>query len=193
MSTDNRFKSTPGKQVVSSAIAPQKQNITPPLEKQILASTFTTKWRLSIWKQAIDFARESMWLGKGFGVYPDYYFPTDPNHLMQNIKKIDVGSGIIPAHNELITIFYKMGLIGLGIFLFFNIYVFIMGHRALQITKQSFSAIVNLTTLGCFCWWHIMALTSDMIDSPNMNIFLWVFLGILLNLMNTKNKEGSFG
>jgi O-antigen ligase len=180
------------KQVVASVISPEKQTAASSvnIERQIAASAFNIKWRLSIWDQAIDFGRKSVLLGRGFGVYPAYTFPTGKEHPMQDIRKLDVDSGIIPAHNEIVTLFYKLGLLGLGLFLFFNMYVFFMGFRALQTIGLGSLKIIILTTLGCFLWWHIMALTSDMIDSPNMNIFLWVFLGILLNLINREKEMG---
>lgn len=135
-------------------------------------------WRLMIWGQTIKFGLESPLIGKGFGIYPKYkvWGIMEPLGIYDN-------SQITPAHNHLITIFYKMGFLGLGLFIFLNIYVFVYGLRYKN--KCNFIFLKNLLValLGAFVFWHSTALFFDVIDSPPTSIFLWVFIGLVFSVI----------
>jgi len=79
-------------------------------------------WRLDIWYQAIHFGLKSPLIGRGFGIYPRYVIW---RFVKPTSGKIGVDSKIIPTHNHLVSIFYKMGFFGLGLFLFINGYTFL--------------------------------------------------------------------
>ncbi len=85
-------------------------------------------WRKKIWNQTIEFVGGSYLFGKGLGRYPDY--------VIWGYKKPSTAftdSNIIPTHNYLLTVFYKFGFLGLGLFLFINIYVFYYVIKYLKI------------------------------------------------------------
>jgi MFS family permease len=136
-------------------------------------------WRGKIWKQTIEFASGSYLFGKGFGNYPEY----DIWGYREPISAFE-DSGVIPAHNHFLTIFYKMGLSGFGIFLFINIYVFYYTIKYLKECHLQFIRNVLAGTLGALVFWHAEAMFFDVIDSPPTSILLWIFIGLIFATVN---------
>jgi len=140
-------------------------------------------WRFDVWRIFLRLGRSSPLLGVGFGVYPDLSSLglAKPNGFAEE-------SGIVPPHNELIDIFYKMGLLGLLIYLYVQGY-FLWGLKEAQNNfPQSFKALPAVLT-GCLVYWHIMALSFDLINSPPTNVILWILLGVsgwCMQYYNTK-------
>jgi len=144
-------------------------------DRQLKTGFANIVWRKKVWGGAIAFGVESPVFGKGFGVYPQYdiwgYRPP---------IGIGVDSKVVPVHNHLITIFYKMGIVGLGLYLFLNGYVFIYGLRNIRKCEDRFMKCFLTGALGAFVYWHTMALAFDVIDSPPTSIFLWIIMGLVL-------------
>jgi O-antigen ligase len=132
-------------------------------------------WRLNIWKQSLKFYSDSPLVGKGFGVYPVY----DIWGTHQYPKGIYLNSKMVPMHNHLITIVFKMGVLGLGLFLFINIYVFMYALSYLNKCKLRLINNFLVALLGSFVFWHTFALFFDVIDSPPTSIFLWIIMGLI--------------
>lgn len=146
-------------------------------------------WRLSIWKQTIAFGMESPFFGKGFGVFPvykvwsyEYLEPTSPREEYFN-------SSFKPAHNQLITVFFKMGFLGLLLFLGMNIYVFFYGLKKLNGCRDSFTRVFLASLLAAFVYWHAIASFFDIIDSPPTSIFLWIITGLIFSTVFISEKE----
>lgn len=132
-------------------------------------------WRISIWKQTLKFAVDSPLIGKGFGVYPVY----DIYGTRQYPEGIYLDSRAVPAHNHLITVFLKMGILGVALFLFINGYVFFHGMRYVNRCNRVFMKYLLVAFLGAFLYWHMFALFFDAIDSPPTSIFLWIIMAII--------------
>lgn len=146
-------------------------------------------WRLDIWKQAIVFGMQSPLWGKGFGVYPKYKIWGVDAPLP---KTIGVDSGVIPVHNHIVSIFYKMGLFGLFLFVYINIYIFVYALKYFFKTKDYYQQAYLLGALGAFLFWHTMALFFDVIDSPPTSIFLWIIMGVMAAVVQ-QIKIGNLG
>jgi len=143
-------------------------------------------WRLRIWQQAIEFGSVSPLtriFGKGFGVNPDYWISYEDQISSKLIRGIGVDSKLVPAHNELITIYYKMGGIGLILFIAINWLIFRCGLKCFRQCKNDFTRYFLIGSLGAFVFWHVMALFFDVIDSPSTSIFLWIISGVILVLV----------
>ena len=141
-------------------------------------------WRLIIWKESIQFGMKSFWFGGGFGVYPKY-------NIWNYSTPVGIGlnSGIIPAHNHLITVFYKMGFCGLFLFLCMNLFVFIYGISNLGKCKTEFARSFLAAALGAFLYWHTLAFFFDIIDSPSSSIFLWIIMGLIFKIIDLDRKN----
>lgn len=143
-------------------------------------------WRLRIWGETLREGLRSPVLGCGFVRQPDYKAVV----MVQPVSGFQENSGITPPHNEFLTVFYKMGFLGLGLFLWLNIVVFIRGLRAIAFLSEGVRRALLTGALGAFMFWHAMAQFFDVIDSPPTNIFLWVLLGAILSLTQHEKREG---
>ncbi len=136
-------------------------------------------WRLKIWKATWEAGRSSPMWGHGFDrvlVYQDSITTTRIQGFAQD-------SGITPPHNEFMTIFYKMGFLGLALFLWANGFLFVQGMRAVRLAGQGWRRACLTGALGAMVGWHVMAQFYDVIDSPPTNIFIWMLLGLILVLV----------
>jgi len=141
-------------------------------------------WRLKVWRGALKFGLKSFIWGRGFGIYPRYEI-----WGYHEPQGIGIDSGIIPTHNHLISIFYKMGVVGLSLFLFVNIYVFFFALRHLRISNSEFIKCFLTGSLGVFIFWHTMALFFDVIDSPPTSIFLWIIMGAIFAVIEIDKES----
>ncbi|MFH0855115.1 MAG: O-antigen ligase family protein [Candidatus Omnitrophota bacterium] len=145
-------------------------------------------WRLDIWEQSIAFGMKSPLWGRGFGVYPEYLIWG--GHAPAP-ERIGADSGVIPVHNYLITIFYKMGILGLALFLYINIFVLYSGIKYVNKCRSVFARYFLISTLGACIFWHTMAFFFDVIDSPPTSIFIWILMGMVIAVIET-DKNGRF-
>ncbi|UCC39588.1 MAG: O-antigen ligase family protein [Candidatus Aminicenantes bacterium] len=147
------------------------------------------KWRLSIWKQTIDEIRKSPILGWGYGTQIDYMIW---NKRLSVLKAIGASTGILPAHNHVLAVIYKMGLVGLALFLFFNFRIFFCGLSYLKKCKSAFNRRFLIACLASLVYWHGMAFFFDLLESPTTGIFLWILLGAVLGVIYVdRNSENS--
>jgi len=142
-------------------------------------------WRVDTQRQAINFGLKSPLWGRGFGNYPSYKvwgsFASLP-------KRLDINSGVIPTHNHLVTIFYKMGFLGLFLFIFINVYTFIYGFKFIKKCRTDFARSFILGSLGALVFWHTVALFFDVINSPPTSIFLWIIVGMIFAVVNVDKR-----
>jgi O-antigen ligase len=129
-------------------------------------------WRLIIWGAALRNALKYPIFGNGFGTFFTGIKPWSK-------AKIGVDSGIVPAHSHILEIFHRMGFLGLSLFLYINIFVFVYGFNYLKHAKTNFTKICLIGGLGSFVCWHSMALFINVINSPPTSIFLWLMMGLI--------------
>jgi hypothetical protein len=135
-------------------------------------------WREKIWRQTIESASGNYLFGKGFGQHPIYDVEG-----YQKPASAFMDSKIIPMHNYFLTIFYKLGFLGLGLFLFINIYAFYYAMKYLKKCNLRFIKILLTGVLGALVFWHVTAMFFDVIDSPPTSIFLWIFIGLIFAIV----------
>jgi len=149
-------------------------------------------WRLKLWQQSIKFGLPSLIFGRGFGIYPDYrvwHYEHQAESSARLIRGIGINSNIVPPHNHLVTIFYKMGLLGLSLFLFINIYVLLFAFFRLDPYPKNLMQSLLSGFLGAFIYWHVLAFFFNVIDSPSTNIFLWVIIGTIFAVILGEKTE----
>jgi len=138
------------------------------------------RWRLGIWRQTIEEIKEYPVFGWGYGTQIDYEIWTK---RLSWLKAIGANTGILPPHNHLIAITYKMGLVGLALFLFINIMVFFHGLGYIKKCKSRFNQRFLIASLAGLVYWHGMASFFDVLESPPTGIFLWILLGCILGVV----------
>jgi len=137
------------------------------------------RWRLSIWAQVLKDSLRHPFLGRGFGNPQEYIVWGE---TLGKVKTVSFESGIIPPHNYLLTVFSKIGAIGLLFLLIFIVNIFKAGLVAFKETASEFKKRVLAGLLASLLYWNVMALFFDVFDSPVTNIYLWVILGALVGL-----------
>ena len=144
-----------------------------------VAYSSNLQWRLIIWRYAIERGLVSPVFGGGFNVDVRPLYRGEKTY-----KLIGPYLPVTPVHNHIISIFSKMGIIGLGLFLFMNIYCLLTGLFYLKHCKSIFIRYFLASLLGSLVFWHITGLFFDVIDSPTTNIFLWIILGLMLSCVH---------
>jgi O-antigen ligase len=149
-------------------------------------SAANIKWRLSIWGQTLKEIKEYPVFGWGYGIQIQYVIWTMPLSLLKT--KWGMPS-IVPPHNHLLAITYKMGLFGLLLFLFINARIFFHGWGYLKKCKSEFNRRFLIGCLAGLVYWHGMAFFFDVLESPPTGIFLWILLGAILATEATETTE----
>jgi O-antigen ligase len=138
------------------------------------------KWRLNIWRQTGEEIREHPVFGWGFGIQINYEVWKKE---LSWLKAIGASTGILPAHNHVLAVTYKMGLVGLALFLFINFRVFFYGLGYIKKCKTGFNRRFLIANLAGLVYWHGMAFFFDVLESPPTGIFLWILLGAILGVV----------
>jgi O-antigen ligase len=138
------------------------------------------KWRLNIWKQTGEEIKEHPVFGWGFGIQVNYDVW---GKELSWLKAIGANSGILPPHNHVLAVTYKMGLVGLALFLFINLRVFFYGLFYIKKCKSGFNRRFLIASLAGLVYWHGMAFFFDVLESPPTGIFLWILLGAILGVV----------
>ena len=139
------------------------------------------KWRLGIWKHTIAEIKEYPLFGWGYGTQIDYEIW---GKKLSWLKAISASTGIVPPHNHLLSVTYKMGLVGLALFLFINARIFFYGLVYIKKCKSDFNRRFLIAGLAALLHWHGMALFFDILESPPTGIFLWIILGSILAVVH---------
>jgi len=181
------FKKIPEPNFSESEVSSDKAKLKKvPVKESTSQSLGNIVWRFNIWKQTLKFCSDSPLLGKGFGVYPVY----EILGTYQSPQRLYNNSGIVPVHNHLITLFFKMGILGLSLFLFVNFYAFIYALLYLKKCNLMFVNDLLVGLLASFVFWHVLALFFDVIDSPPTSIFLWIIMGLIFSAIEIdKNSK----
>ncbi|MBF0531683.1 MAG: O-antigen ligase family protein [Candidatus Omnitrophica bacterium] len=178
---DSNFKNLPEPSCANPVTPQEKQEISNHFAAIVKMGSFASvSWRFDIYRRYIALGMESPIWGSGFGVYPNFTGLADMVINPDNIEGFFIQSLVTPAHNELVSLFAKVGLFGILLFLVINIYVWNEGLRLFRAALPQEKIILG-ACLGCILVWHVMALTFDIIDSPPTNYILWVLIGVILS------------
>jgi len=152
-------------------------------------------WRIELWTKCIDFAlaRDPVF-GVGFG----RYLGKRNNSVQGNAFLLHherVRGLVIPAHNYLVSVFYKMGIVGLSLFLILVMATLFRGMRYLAKKKDDLNRwLFMLALCGSYIIWNVSALFFDVINSPPTSIFLWISMGLIHAVAdrskNVSKREG---
>lgn len=166
---------------LTTALAMVDQDRANPDEQETYEALHNIYWRFNIWHQTWEFGLQKKWLGQGFGVYPQYQIWATEGRTGNYIRSPFVNSGVLPAHNHFLTLFFKMGIGAAVWFFFLNALVLYYAWRYWPKEPEATARRwLILGATGGLIYWHVMALFFDVIDSPPTNIFLWILWGLIL-------------
>jgi exopolysaccharide biosynthesis WecB/TagA/CpsF family protein len=144
-------------------------------------------WRIKIWKQTLEKIEKKPLLGWGFGSFPRYALW---GRETPKAKGIGPDSMIMPPHNHLLAIFYKMGIVGLVLFIIINLRVFLLGVGYIKKCRDPFNRRFLIFTIAGLLYWHGMAFFFDVMESPPTGIFLWILLGCIIGVIRVEGSNG---
>ncbi len=144
-------------------------------------------FRMRIWKQTLEKIKEKPVFGWGFGSFPRYIVW---GKEAPQAKGLGPGSMVIPPHNHLLAIFYKMGILGLAFFIVINLWVFLVGVGYIKTCRDPFNRRFLIAVLAGFVYWHGMAFFFDVLESPPTGIFLWILLGCIMGIVHIDKNKG---
>lgn len=144
-------------------------------------------FRMRIWNQTLEKIKEKPVLGWGFGSFPRYIVWGKES---PQAKGLGSGSMVIPPHNHLLAVFYKMGILGLAFFIVINLWVFLVGVGYIKTCRDPFNRRFLIAMLAAFVYWHGTALFFDVLESPPTGIFLWILIGCIMGIIHI-DKKGS--
>ncbi|MCP4150710.1 MAG: O-antigen ligase family protein [bacterium] len=155
-------------------------------DQKYSVSKMNIKWRMDIWGQTLNYIKEKPLLGYGFGSFPSYLIW---GRKAPKIKGPGTGSRIVPPHNHLLAVLYKMGILGLALFIFINLYIFLQGVKYLGKCKTEFNRRFLIAALAGLIYWHGIAFFFDVLESPPTSILLWIILGSIVSVVQVDKKN----
>ena len=130
----------------------------------------TNDFRRKLWQTFIDETAVSPWFGRGFG----YDFVV----RFSEVYRLGEEGNLRSAHNFYITLFGRMGWIGIAIFAVLTGQIFAGGIRAALAVK---SGQMPVADLGYWCATWVILISSVVgvvLEGPVGAIVFWTFLGV---------------
>lgn len=137
-------------------------------EISVSASNYAVAERMTYWRAALDMAKDSLWLGIGFGnygvVYPEY-------------ASLRWGNALGHAHNYYLNLLAEVGLIGLSGYVLFWLVVIWQTINLLNRLEWPYRGVA----LGLLAAWVALAIHNlvDNLYVRNIYIYMGVMLGLL--------------
>lgn len=145
-----------------------------------LADPRTAYGRLATWKAAAEIALDNPIFGVGLGNYPEYYDRVR-HEEDEPIEEVLETRASRDPHSNVLWIAAELGLIGIALYVAANVWLFLIGWRAL---KRAASG-PQRTAAGCFLalvagYW-IPGLTLASGYYSDLNLCFFFLLGVLSN------------
>ncbi len=168
-----------------STLTEQVRSIGSPTQRSTAGANI--KWRLGIWEQTGQEILKHPVFGWGYGIQIDYIVW---KKRLSFLRAKGANSGILPAHNHALAITHKMGIVGLLLFIYFNLRIFIYGLSYLPKCRSHLNRRFLIGSLAALVYWHGMALFFDVLESPPTSIFLWFILGAIVSVVHVERASG---
>ncbi|WP_454244310.1 O-antigen ligase family protein [Psychroflexus sp. MBR-150] len=110
-----------------------KDNVT-----EIATDYHQINFRLKLWPAAIDLIKERPFLGYGAG--------TEKDLIHRELKSRDLDLHKVHAHNQFLSVTFQYGILGLSVFLFILVSIFLKAIRHLEYTLIFFLIITSMLT-----------------------------------------------
>jgi len=144
--------------------------------------------RLTIYATAVNMIKHHPVVGVGVNTFSKNY----AKYKLVEMEKYAATPDSMYAHNNFLHMAAEVGLIGLGIFLWFLFMLFRQGWQMYGRFDLEFLKITALSLLSCLIAFLINGLTETSLYNGRVVTVFWFITGLLLSLNNfTKIKESS--
>lgn len=152
--------------------------IVPSISGSRLAGPRSAFGRLASWQAAAEIALENPVFGVGLANYADYY---DASHYYSDeppVEVLDTKAGDSP-HSNVLWIASELGLPGLALYIAANLYLFLIGWRALKRAEDQRQRIAASCFLAIVVAYWIPGLTLASGNYSDLNLYFLFLLGAL--------------
>ncbi|KGY13317.1 hypothetical protein NM22_07495 [Vibrio tubiashii] len=125
------------------------------------------EWRLVVWKSAMPWIADNVWLGYGFNSFGHYFL---------DFVQLEEDSSF-DAHNMYVQYLFDMGLVGLISYLalaFVSIYFLVIGRQR---------HVTGTLVLVCFVSYSICGITDNISFYLSFNWYFWLVIGAYLSFV----------
>ena len=153
-----------------------------------LASPRNAYGRIATWEAAAKIALENPVLGVGLGNYTRYYSKKYATGGEIQESVLDTRAASSP-HSNLLWIASELGLIACILYVGANIFIFLMGYRALvgAATPEQRAAAACYIAIAVGYWITGLTLTSGAYS--DLNLYIFFTLGLLLGVGKNSGHE----
>ena len=144
-----------------------------PAEAQIKAEN--AQWRLRNWENALETFREHPIAGVGFGVP----VITDPA-IQEAYRMAGVDIPRIDPHNSFIAFAARLGILGFGLLLLFELAVLRSAFRLLRRPRDEPERQLIAWLVACQLLTAGHSIFTVVLEGPYMGLFFWLFGGMVL-------------
>jgi len=156
-----------------------------------LTKDYSLKRRFATWKFTAMMIKDHPMLGFGLGTFKY-------NSLNYQAKFFDQGEnrslypyGIADkAHNEYLQFWAELGMIGLGIFLWFIVTYFYYGIKLLKRLKDKYKQGIAIGLMGGVVAVLIDAIFGFPLHLPATLVLFWLFVGLIISLNHSEIHAG---
>jgi len=147
------------------------------------SAAINARWRLITWRDMIFEVFKRPMLGYGFG----------KKFISQTTLNLGWTTGLkegwVEAHNFCLSFLYRSGFLGLSVF-FLVIGSFLNKvMRFLKICKEEEIKIIIVSLLLCIIYILALGLFEVVLEVPYHSFFLWIFMGLVVVIMNFYNEK----
>ncbi|MBA7512458.1 hypothetical protein ES705_04463 [subsurface metagenome] len=164
------------------------------IKSRISISQFTQgsslKRRITIWKFTGLMIKDHPLLGSGIGTFKYNSLNYQAQFFDQGENRRLYPYGIADkVHNEYLQLGAEIGILGLGIFLWFIITYFKYGLRILKKSKDKYKQGTLIGLMGGVMAVLIDAIFGFPLHLPATLILFWLFIGLIVSLNNFENHS----
>lgn len=134
--------------------------------------------RLNIWTKTINLINDKPIFGYGFDTFPYEFIPND-----ENGGESTYGEVIDKPHNWYLTIAYGSGIVGLVAVL--GVLIYSIKNAFYNYADKVDNKYIYIFAIGVIAY-AIQGFFNDSLVGTS--IFLWIFAGLLVNIVNPKNE-----
>ena len=145
-----------------------------------LASARSAFGRLATWQAAVEITFYKPVFGVGLGNYSEAYDATHYYAEQPDEEVLDTRAAYYP-HSNLLWISSELGLTGLALYITANVYLFLMGWRALKRASDQQQRTTAACVIALLVAYWIPGLTLSSGYYSDLNLYFFFLAGALLN------------
>ncbi|NIM02887.1 tetratricopeptide repeat protein [bacterium] len=142
--------------------------------------------RFLIWEAAYSMFKESPLLGHGWGNF-EIIYPFHQGKFLKIEQYSPFRTHANNAHNEILEVVSQIGIVGLGIYIWFFILFFKLGIDNYRKLTGEYEKVVALALLGSILGMLVDNLLNVSLHFPMPALLFWVWMGLIVGICQRWN------